>query len=327
MEDEKKKLYPLAFTPITENEDWGSQCWAVADMGWRDSEVLGGWLDGNGIGDLMETYIERLVGDNVYYFYGRQFPLAVKTMDITGRLPLYVCPDDEISSQRYDALGRKKLWHISEAGPESRLFLGFKEPVSAADFYSKCLDGSIEELLNIVTPRKGENYLISPGTVHSASNVKITEIAESSDVDLKVSVWHKAAVNEELFVEDALDFTELGAYRAPARPSEAATGPEKCLADEKEFKINRIALSDTLHYSCEDQGDFLLLTSVHGDAAVRVQDGKNDGNYHLKSGSTLLIPAEVTDFYLLPMTGSCTILESSVHRTEKDEYTGETLQS
>ena len=73
---------------------------------------MGGWLEGSTISEILETYLEDIVGENVYSFYGRQFPIMVKFMDIRGRMPLMVCPDDEVASQRYDTLGKVKLWYV-----------------------------------------------------------------------------------------------------------------------------------------------------------------------------------------------------------------------
>ena len=88
----EKKLYPLKFMPIPSRRPWGGnalvtelgkefvvcdedgnesvlgaeeavgESWEIADMGFEDSVVKEGWLAGNTISELMETYIERVVG-------------------------------------------------------------------------------------------------------------------------------------------------------------------------------------------------------------------------------------------------------------------------
>ena len=102
-----KKLYPLKFQQITIDNSWGSENIGIADLGIEDSVVTDGWLEGNSMGDIMETYIERVVGESVYGYYGRQFPLLVKFVDIKGDTPVFVHPGDEVAEQRYDALGGK----------------------------------------------------------------------------------------------------------------------------------------------------------------------------------------------------------------------------
>ena len=74
------------------------ESWELADMGIEDSVVENGWLAGNTIGELMETYLERIVGEDVYRFYGRQFPLLIKFLDINDKLSVQVHPDDEVAA-------------------------------------------------------------------------------------------------------------------------------------------------------------------------------------------------------------------------------------
>ena len=145
----EKKLYPLRFIPIASRRPWGGnalvtrlgksfvecdaegnempigadekvgESWEIADMGFEDSVVADGWLSGNTISEVMETYLERIVGENVYNYYGRQFPLLVKFLDINGKLSVQVHPDDEIAAERYDALGKNEIWFVSGRLPNA----------------------------------------------------------------------------------------------------------------------------------------------------------------------------------------------------------------
>ena len=92
----EKKLYPLKFLPLAAKKPWGGnllvdgmrkrfvecdedgnetilggdvlvgESWELADMGLQDSVVAEGWLAGNTISEVMETYLERVVGEKVY---------------------------------------------------------------------------------------------------------------------------------------------------------------------------------------------------------------------------------------------------------------------
>ena len=232
MEQKKKKLYPLKFRPVAGRSSWGGswlvgnlgksfsekveagttaggkkkfvempltvndkvgESFELADLGFCDSEVVGGWLEGSTISEILETYLEDIVGENVYSFYGRQFPIMVKFMDIRGRMPLMVCPDDEVASQRYDTLGKVKLWYVVDAEPGSKLYMGFRREVSATELYERCHAGTLEEVLNVVTPHNEDAFLIPAGLVHSASDgVVVAEIAESSDLDFRIYNWGNA---------------------------------------------------------------------------------------------------------------------------------------
>ena len=105
--DEEKKLYPFKFCTLQDEYPWGSETFSLADLGYRDSLVREGWLAGNSIAEVMDTYLDRVVGDEVYNYYGRQFPICVKHLCVHGRMPLRVHPDDETAAQRYDFLGKE----------------------------------------------------------------------------------------------------------------------------------------------------------------------------------------------------------------------------
>ena len=99
----------MRFIPVATEYPWGKETIAIADLGVEDSVVAEGWLADNPIGDIMETYLERVVGEGVFGYYGRLFPVAVKFLEINGEMPVHVHPDDEVAEQRYDALGGKEL--------------------------------------------------------------------------------------------------------------------------------------------------------------------------------------------------------------------------
>ena len=89
MEDERK-LYPMRFCSLRDEYVWGSEEFKLADLGYRDTLVRDGWLGGNLLSEVMETYMDRVTGDDVYETFGRQFPLCVRVLKVKGRMPLRV---------------------------------------------------------------------------------------------------------------------------------------------------------------------------------------------------------------------------------------------
>ena len=120
----------------------------LADLGFADTLVENGWLASNPLSELMETYLDRLVGENAFQDYGTQFPVSVKTMDVKARTPLRVNVPDDIARQRYDAFGKTALWYILSADPDATLYLGFSREVEAEDFYRRCLAGKVDDVLH-----------------------------------------------------------------------------------------------------------------------------------------------------------------------------------
>lgn len=386
----EKKLYPFKFIPVASRRPWGGhdlvdklgkefvecddegnetvigpdeligESWEVADMGIEDSIVTNGWLAGNTISEIMETYLERVVGDDVYNYYGRQFPLLIKFLDINDKLSVQVHPDDEIAAERYDALGKSELWYILDAKPEAKIYMGFKREVTAQEFYDRCNDGTVEELLNVIYPKKGDVLFITPGTVHAADGgILLAEIQESSDMTFRLYDWGREknpATARPIHLEEAIDIIDYrpydpGKYRkGPLWGAEASHVPccdHEChcddhdhhhehsakegdvvetLVESSQFTVSQLNLADPLHIYTEKFGSFIIYVCIEGAASIQVPSVKPGGeafmdNYEFSKGETILIPAEMPDFYLVPRDRSTVLLEAVTRvQEELDEY-------
>ena len=94
MPTENQKLTPLKFLPDVQELPWGTVEYALADLGFADSLAVEGWLSGNTLSDIMQTYLERVSGETAFEWYGTQFPVLVKRLKVNGRTSLHVNPDD-----------------------------------------------------------------------------------------------------------------------------------------------------------------------------------------------------------------------------------------
>lgn len=320
MEDDKK-LYPFKFCTLQDDYCWGSETFMLADLGYRDSLVKDGWLAGNSISEVMDMYMDRVVGENVFTWWGRQFPVQVKGIKVSGRMPLRVHPDDETASQRYDFLGKEKLWYICSAGEDARLMLGFAQDTDASMVYSACMDNSIEDMLNIVRPHAGEYYHIAPGTVHAASgDLNIIEISESSPLDFCLCGWGQQVSTEEfdpqLNLVDALDFISYKAYSPAPKPAGKGT-----LVDMEQFKVDRLELKEALHSRSAEYDSLIVYSCVKGGASIGIDVLGQAIEYVLRPGETMLIPAECPDFEISPSAPGTIVLETTIpHRDGTDAY-------
>ena len=323
---EEKKLYPFKFCTLQDDYPWGSEEFKLADLGYRDSLVREGWLAGNSMSEVMDTYLDRVVGDNVYEYYGRQFPVCVRLVRCQGRMPLRVHPDDETASQRYDFLGKEKVWYVLRAGKDARLLAGFRRDTDAAEVYAKCLDGTVEELLNAIAPHAGQCLHIPAGTPHAAAgDVEILEIAESSPMDFCLCAWgeevHPDEFDTALTLVDALDFINYKKFTAAeAKPASGdAPGAER-LVDLPQLQLDRIPLNATLEIR-RDGGPFLLYSCVRGAATVQLPlAGGQHLDFALHAGETMLVPAECLEFQLQPAERDTLLLETTVVRADADPY-------
>ena len=325
--EEEKKLYPFRFCTLQDDYPWGSEEFKLADLGYRDSLVREGWLAGNSIAEVMDTYLDRVVGDNVYEYYGRQFPLCVRLLRVRGQMPLRVHPDDETAAQRYDFLGKEKLWYVLRAGRDARLQLGFLRDVDAAEVYAGCLDGSVEKLMNVIAPHAGQCLHIPAGTPHAAAgDVEILEIAESSPMDFCLCGWgeevHPDEFDTSLTLVEALDFIGYKRFKNDGKagyPAGDAPGSER-LAELPQLRLDRIRLGAPIQIRREG-GPFLLYSCVRGAASVQLPlAGGQTLDFALRAGETMLVPAECLEFTLVPTERDTVLLESTVIRADADPY-------
>lgn len=314
--EEDKKLYPMKFCSLQDEYVWGSEEFALADLGYRDSLVREGWLAGNTVSEVMETYLDRVCGERVYDYYGRQFPVCVRVLRVRGKMPLRVHPDDEVARQRYDLLGKEKLWYVLRCGKGASVAVGFKKDSNASELLSACADGTVEGLLNIIAPYKGQCLVIPAGTPHAAfGDVDILEIGESSPLDFCLTSWGAELGEDEfdssLETVDALDFINYSAF-VSASPS------GNVLVDLPQFRVEKMPLPSPVRVRCGEGDSFSLYVCVGGAAEVKVPD--DDVLRKFSSGELLLVPAECDEFSIVPAESGTVVLEISVNRVEKDGY-------
>lgn len=355
----EKRLYPLKFIPIASRRPWGGtalvkvlgkefveigedgtqtpvpeneligESWELADMGEQDSVIENGWLGGNTIGDIMQTYLERVVGEKVFDWYGTQFPLLIKFLSIEGKLSVQVHPDDEVAAERYDSLGKAEVWYILDANPDAKIYMGFAKDVTAEEFYNACKSGTADRLLNVIHPKKGDVIFIKPGTVHAAEGgIMVCEIQESSDMTFRLYDWGRElnpATARKMHLDEAIDLIDFKKYDGtgytPAGTHQSA--PSVCIADCPQFTVSHLVLNDGMHIYTDRLDSFVVYSCIKGEVSLQMAD--EDGvtrDYRLHQGDTILVPAECPDFVLSPLEKDSELLESVTHpQQEKDSYT------
>ena len=352
---EEKKLYPFRLTRIEDTYPWGTEEFRLADLGYRDTFVHDGWLSGSTLGELMETYLDRVTGDHVFDAFGVQFPFQIRRLNVKGRMPLRVSPEDETARDRYDHLGKEKLWYVVSADKGSRLLIGFRRDTDASELYSECLEGNPVKLLNTLEPRAGQFFYIPAGTPHCAFGpVTIVEISESSALDFCLCDWRQTTdapsgafsrnglrsnaeegafpsfddeFDESLNIIDALDFIKYEQYpemllsgNAGNRSSASVPGVETLL-QLPHFTVSKVELKQALSIGNAESDTCIAYTSIKGSFEIQTTPEVSPDSERLLAateGETVLIPAETTSFILAPRSADATLLEVMVEKQVSD---------
>lgn len=312
------KLYPLKFEPILKERVWGGdkltsllgkksigtapigESWELSGVQDDNSIVSNGFLAGNQINELVETYLGDLTGDAIYERYGNEFPLLIKILDIRESLSLQIHPDDNTAKVRHNSYGKTECWYILEAEPTAKVYLGLKKSLTSQEFYDSCESNTIEEALNVVTPVKGDIIYIAPGTLHAATGgILVAEIQQVSDVTYRVYDWgreHNPETAREMHLDLAIDCINYNAIE----PSSLINKNGKC--DTPYFKIEEINISGKRVMLSDNFNSFIIYFAVDGEAVI-----KGGGvTETVKKGSNILIPAYLGEYTI---SGKATLLE------------------
>ncbi|MBQ2912774.1 MAG: class I mannose-6-phosphate isomerase [Bacteroidales bacterium] len=324
------KLYPIKFIADPRERVWGGdylikglkkdfdeefsnrpvgESWELWSLYGGSSVVSNGFLAGNTLDELMEIYLGDLVGENVFAHYRGDFPLLVKILDIKGKISVQVHPSNEIAMEREDSYGKAEMWYIMDAKPGAKLYVGFNRNVTPTELYNKCKDGTVTELLNCITPQKGDCIYIQPGCIHAAEGeVVVAEIQQSSDISYRLYDWgreNNPKTARKMHLEDAIDVIDYSEFDKEKYFFSKVTG-SRTIVDTNNFVVSTLELVKAERIIPSLTGSFTVYMCLNGKASLRMNDGNE---YHISKGETILVPSSMEDFLLVPMDEGTILLD------------------
>jgi len=324
---ENKGLYPLRFKPIFKPRIWGgnklrqrlnknipkniSNCgesWEVSAVGDNISVIANGFLEGNNLEELVEIYMGDLVGNSVYEKFGIELPLLVKFIDASDNLSIQVHPNDELARERHHAYGKTEMWYVIDADPGAKIITGFNRDVTREEYLESLSTGKLTDLLNVETALAGNVYYIPAGRVHAIGRgVLLLEIQQTSDITYRIYDWDRldeTGKPRELHTSLALDAIDFSKVSNPKRNITESLNTPIELANCPYFTVNKLTLTQPLKRDYFMIDSFVLYICLAGDVMVNYPNGKEK----IATGETMLIPAEIKNISLQPVS-TCTIIE------------------
>lgn len=318
------KLYPIKFIAEPRERVWGGdylskrlnkcfedevagkpigESWELWSLYGGSSVAQNGFLAGNTLDELMEIYLGDLVGENVFNHYRGDFPVLVKILDIKDRISVQVHPNDEIAFERENSYGKAEMWYVMDAEPGAKLYVGFNKDVTPTELYERCKNGTVTEILNCFSPQKGDCIYIKPGCIHSAEGkVVIAEIQQSSDVSYRLYDWGREndpATARRMDLEDAIDAIDYSKFETDKYYFNKVSGTQ-IIADTHNFVVKAIDLKEQIRVVPSLLNSFIVYVALEGSADLKLNDGSV---YSISKGETILVPASMEDFSLVPNGG------------------------
>lgn len=319
----EKPLYPLQFSPILKEKVWGGtkltslldkkgaghigESWEISAVPGSVSIVDTGSLKGKTLQELLDSYGADLVGTKVWKRFGSNFPLLFKFIDAQQDLSIQVHPNDNTAKYRHNSLGKTEMWYILQADPDARLILGFKEGVERSDYLTALENKSLESCMQEVPVQAGDAFYLAAGTVHAiGGGIVLAEIQQSSDITYRIFDWNRPDTNgqmRELHTDQALDVMHFDGADKAVLPYDTAVNSVNELCKAPYFQTNIIPLDGNLTRDYDAIDSFVVLMCTKGSATL----GSQGGQYGLKAGDSILIPAQIK--YIELSGRDATILE------------------
>jgi mannose-6-phosphate isomerase len=307
-----QELYPLKFMPLLQDRVWGGQkirthlgldfspmpkcaeAWMLSGVEGSETVVENGFLAGNELNELVEVYMDDLVGEQVFEKHGETFPLLIKFIDANQWLSVQVHPDDKLAQSRGMSQGKSEMWYILDADPGSQIISGFNRKINQKVYLDHLEKKSLPEILKYVNVEYGDVVYMPAGRVHSLGpGILLAEIQQTSDATYRIYDWERLddrGKPRELHVEQALEAIQYEVQEEVKVNIKSSVNETVNLLECPYFTTNLIELAQPLQKDYEELDSFVIYICLEGGMALRPDKGEG---LYLKQGDVVLIPAIV----------------------------------
>jgi len=302
-------LYPLKFRAIKCPKIWGYESWQLSGYGDQVSVVSNGYLADNELNELIEVYMDELVGQHVYDRYGCQFPLLCKFIHAEDDLSIQVHPSDE-QAKPLGIAGKTEMWYVTEAEQDASMVLGFARDTSREEFQTKLADGSLMDLMQVVRAKAGNVAFLPAGIVHALRRgTTVAEIQQTSDSTYRIYDYNRRDSQGKLrplHVDQALDVMNYHRHDTPLVDYSAETNRPVELVRDSHFVTRLLRVEGTMEcdYAEWDSMVVYMCTSGRGQVLTEADEAVT-----LAQDETLLLPASLPEVRLVAESGEWTLLE------------------
>ncbi len=320
------KLYPLKFHPVLKDKIWGGQkmktiagidfeplpncgeAWVISGVPGNETVVKNGWLEGNNLNELVEVYMDELVGEKVYDKFGEEFPLLIKFIDANDYLSIQVHPDDELAKKRGLTAGKTEMWYIMDADENSELISGFKKESNKEEYQKLLEEKKLREILNTEKVQKGDVFYMPAGRVHAIGpGIFLAEIQQTSDVTYRIYDWDRVddkGNSRELHLEEAMDAIDFKAYPEYKTHYEKTKNQTENIVNSEYFKTSILEFDQPISKNYEEMQSCTIYICVEGKAKIIAEDTETE----MTTGEAVLMPRSIEKALLYPLD-RCKLLE------------------
>jgi mannose-6-phosphate isomerase len=320
------QLYPLKFKPVFKEKIWGGkkirtrlgmdfsplpncgEAWIISGVPGSETRVSNGFLKGNTLNELVEIFMDDLVGETSFDNNQNEFPILVKFIDSNDWLSIQVHPDDKLAAKRKIGNGKTEMWYILEADQKAELITGFSKKVDQNTYMEYLHDKRLKEILNFEKVKKDDVFFIPSGRVHALGpGILLAEIQQTSDTTYRIYDWDrvdKSGKSRELHVDAAMEAIDFKVYDSYRTTYQQKLNKTSNLVDCPYFLTNIMDLDQPVEKDYAALDSFVLYIVIKGSAVIYWDSAEET----LRTGESLLLPAVMEKIRIKPTPG-CKILE------------------
>lgn len=287
---------------------------------------------------LMEASPCDILGQRNVELFGNYFPIRFDYLDTMqgGELSLQVHPrQDYVESQFNEHMTQQESYYIMRNTPGSKVYLGLKEGVTGKQLL-EAVDRAhtneepliLSSYVNEYASKKGDLYLIPPGTVHTCGRDNLVlEISSTTwwftfkiydylrlDADKKPRPMNPEHARHN--INDSMDTpaVESGLITRPQVIRSQGNNTEELLGqrDDLLFQVSRLTLQNT--WTTNTGGEFVMYNLVDGERVRLVPTANEDAAVEWGYAEAYIVPASVGEYRLENRSGlPCTLIAAKVN--------------
>lgn len=238
-----------------------------------------------------------------------QVPLLIKKIRAEQALSVQVHPDDKYAKENEGKNGKTEMWYVLDCEPGAYLYYGLKHRISPNEFLKRIHNGTITEVCQKVSVKKGDVFFIPAGLVHAiGAGITVAEIQQSSDITYRVYDYErKDAKNRprQLHISQA---AEVAGFLPPLQGHSPMGLPVKkdgyvktLLVQCEHFAVYRYDIQEKMQGKVWERPQALLITEGSGSLCTEKEC------IQIQAEECIYLPEKLGDYEI---TGTMQILIS-----------------
>ncbi|MCD8372929.1 MAG: class I mannose-6-phosphate isomerase [Clostridia bacterium] len=199
--------------------------------------------------------------------------ILIKFIDANSNLSVQVHPDDNYARIHENDNGKTEMWYVIDADDNSGIYCGLNCDVDRDAFIQSVYSGDVEKYLRFIPVKKGDCFLIRPGTVHAiCSGCLICEVQQSSNVTYRIYDYNrigKDGKKRQLHIDkaaDVINYKKGGNEKIIGKVVNCGDSAIRSLASCDYFSCKELTLCG--QYTCGSDLSFTAVNVVAGDGQI-----------------------------------------------------------